>query len=323
MRNVKLLSIILIAAFILPLVPCNAQEISFPLPLTNKQKTMAGVMIGPVFNEFFNNYHPGALGVGFIMNPMFKDAYQKELGITQEQLDALMEGMKTKIMGDETLEQRKEILDALEARIGENDEDVVLTEEEINAMSGTFSAVFQGMSEVANEVFTPEQMIKIQEAELATFGGIDSPFLNVQTMGVLDLTDEQKKELEDFQADFADDKLEMLDDIGMFTKKFLKTGKMTMADIKELDEKTKEMQAKVSERVREILTDDQITKANIIVRKQQAFMAKMAGGMGSLTKWMPGLDSWAPGMPIPDSLKPAGIRKSGLFPRAKPKPEDE
>ena len=321
MQNVKLLSSVIIAVFFLSLVPCMAQDISFPMPLTNKQKIMASAMLGPVFNEFFNNYHPGALGTAFMMNPMFKDAYQKELGITQEQYDALMEGMITKIRDDETLKLRKEILDALDARIGDNDEDVVLTDEEQNAMSGLFSTLFQGMSKVAAEVFTPEQMSKIQETEFATFGGIDTPFLNVQTMDVLDLTDEQKKELEDFQADIADEKLEMLDDVAKITQKLFKTGKMSVSDIRELETRTKEFQARIGERVRDILTEEQVKKADLLVKKQQAMLTKMAGGMGAVTKWIPSLDSWSPGMPIPDSLKSTEKRKSGNFPKVKSKDE--
>ena len=174
-------------------------------------------------------------------------------------------------------------------------------------------------TEIAPEVFTPEQMAKISELEFATFGGIESPFLSVESMGPLDLTDEQKKELEEFQEEIADEKKAMFKDITEFTTKILKSGKLNMQEAQDFDSRNKMLTNKIGVRLREILTEEQLKKATKIVKDQQAKLAKMMGGFGAMTQWMPNADSWMPGMPIPDSLKSQEKEKKPAFPRARKK----
>lgn len=303
-----------------------AQELTLPMPLNREQKIVSSVIMEPVMNEFLNNYRPGVLGVGFMMNPMFKEGFKQELGITDEQDASLMEVFGAKFRDDpenEALKAMGQTMEGLIARINETEGDFIdISEEEKEAIQKGFASVCDKMQETAQEFFTPEQMQKVMEMEFATYGGIDSPFLQLEAIeNVLDLDEEQKKLFEELQADTADEKLEVLAEITDFTRDFLSKGKLSLKDIKALEEKTKALQSKISARTREILTDEQLEKAMKIVSRQQRLMKKMMGGAGGVSSWIPGADSWRPGQPIPESMKSTQPKRAGLFPRPKPKTE--
>ncbi len=309
----------------LELSRCRAQEITLPMPLSNKQRLLITTIMGPALNSLFTKHRPGMLGLSFAMNPMFKSGFEKEYGFTEDQSALIMEKLKEKFENREDMEAFGQLLQKLDERAGqdENAEFLELSEEELATIQQGYDTIFDKFSEVAPEVFTPEQMEKIKELEFATFGGIESPFLNADAMSVLDLTDEQKKEIEELQQDIADEKLEMLDDLTEFTTKMFKSGKINMKDAQDFEAKNKTLTNKIGTRLREILTEEQLKKATKLVKTQQAKMLKMMGGLGAISKWMPNADSWVPGMPIPDSLQSQEPQRKAAFPKAKkPKPAE-
>ncbi len=302
---------------------CRAQEITLPIPLSNKQKLLMSTIMGPAMNSFFTKHRPGMIGLSFAMNPMFKSGFESEFGFTEDQSALVMEKLIEKFKDREDMVAFGQLLQQIDERAGqdENAEFLELSEEELATIQQGYDLVFDRFSEIAPEVFTPEQMEKIKEMEFATFGGIESPFLNVEAMSVLDLTDEQKREIEELQQDIADEKLEMIDGLTEFTTKIFKSGKLNMKEAQEFDAKNKTLTNKIGTRLREILTEEQLKKATKLVKTQQAKMLKMMGGLGAISQWMPNADSWVPGMPIPDSLQSQEPQRKAAFPRAKkPKP---
>jgi len=300
-----------------------AQDIPIPMPLNKQQKLFISTIMGPAMNSLFTKHRPGMLGLSFAMNPMFKAGFEKEFGFTEDQAALVMEKLKERFEGNEDMEAFGQIMGQIDQRSKENEdaESLELSEEEMLAIQQGYDRIFDEFSGIAPEVFTPEQMARINEMEFAVFGGIESPFVNVDAMGVLDLTAEQVRELEEFQQDIADEKLEMLDDLTNFTKKVISTGKLNMQEAQAFEAKNKGLANKVGARLREILTEEQLKKATKLIKDQQAKMAKMMGGFGTISQWMPSADSWAPGMPIPDSLKPKDQERR--FPVARPRPTTE
>ena len=319
----SLLVLVILAPTGIGIARCFAQEITLPMPLTKRQKLLTSAIIGPAMNSFFEKHRPGMLGLSFAMNPMFKAGLEKEYGFTEDQSGLIMEKLQQKfgVGPPSEMEAFGNLMKQLDERAAENEdaEYLELSEEEIAAITNGYSVVLDKFAEIAPEVFTPEQMAKVNELEFATFGGIESPFLSVESMGPLDLTDEQKKEIEEFQNEIADEKKAMFKDITEFTTKVLRSGKLNMQEAQDFDSRNKTLTNKIGTRLREILTDEQLEKATKIVKDQQAKLAKMMGGLGAMTKWVPGADSWAPGMPIPDSLKSQEKEKKPAFPRARKK----
>lgn len=305
-----------------------AQEIPIPMPLNKQQRLLTSAIMEPAIKGFFEKPRTGMLGLSFAMNPMFKSGFSQEIGFTEEQFNSIQGRLQERFgVGDGTEPPEALVafgnlmkqLDERATELAQNDEsiDVIpISEEEQAIFRDGFDFVYSKMSDVAQDVFTPEQMAKVAEIEFATFGGIDSPFINIDSMGVLELTDEQKKEIEEFQKETEDEKKEILNDISEFTQKIVKTGKFNLQDGKNFEEKTKKFTQKVSDRMREILTEDQIAKAEQIIKRQKVAMQKMMGGMGAATSWIPGADSWKPGQPILDSFQRDTERKP-RFPRAK------
>ena len=302
---------------------CFAQEIPLPIPLSKQQKLVASAIMEPAMNSFFTQHRPGMLGLSFALNPMFKAGFEQEYAFTEEQSALIMTKLHEKFEGAEDMEAFGQIIGQIAERAEQNEdaESIELSEEEMFAIQVGYNKIFDSFTEIATEVFTPEQMEKVMEMEFAVFGGIESPFVSIDAMEVLDLTDEQIRELEEFQQDIADEKLEVLDGVTEFTKKVITTGKINMQDAQALDVKSKGLTNKIGARLREILTEEQQKKATRLVKDQQVKMLKMMGGLGAMTQWMPSADSWAPGMPFPDYLKsPEPVRR---FPAARPKPVEE
>jgi len=305
---------------------CLAQEIPLPIPLSKQQKLVTSAIMGPAMNSLFTQHRPGMLGLCFAMNPMFQAGFEKEFGFA-EGPEFIVEKLKEKFEGNEGIAEEMaafgQVIQQIMERAEQNldAESLELSEEEMFTIQKGYDKMFDGFAEIATEVFSPEQMEKVKEMEFAVFGGIESPFFSIDSMDLLDLTDDQIKELEEFQQDIADEKLEMLDGLTEFTTKILKSGKINMQEAQAFDTKYKGLTNKIGTRLREILTEEQLNQATKLVKDQQAKMAKMMGGLGALTQWMPSADSWAPGMPIPDSLKaPESVRR---FPAARPKPVEE
>jgi len=320
-----ILSLLTLTALLQVTSRCLAQDIPLPIPLTKPQKLLTSAIMGPAMNSLFTQHRPGMFGLCFAMNPMFQAGFEKEFGYTGGP-DFILEKLKEKFEGNEGIQEEMaafgQVMQQMMERAEQNPdaESLELSEEEIMVIQKGYDTLFNGFAEIATEVFTPEQMDKIKELEFAIFGGIESPFFSIDSMGILDLTDEQIKELEEFQQDIADEKLEMLDGVSEFSAKILKSGKINMQEAQAFEAKNKLLTNKIGSRLREVLTEEQLEKATKLVKDQQKKVTKMMGGLGTLTQWMPSADSWAPGMPIPDSLKsPEPVRR---FPK-KSKPAEE
>lgn len=294
------------------------QEISLPLPLNHEQKLIASVVMEPALNELFNKYRPGVLGLGFAMNPMFKTGFQREYGFTEDQSALIMQLFQERFVeAPESFQNFGMVMKSLTERIDENTEELILSDEEKEAIQMGYTVIFDTMQEISHEVFTPEQLQKVSELEFAVFGGIDSPFLQAESLEILDLSEEQRAQLMEFQTDIADEKLAVLDDLTQFTQKFMKTGKMSIPEIRAFEEKTNALKKKIGDRTREILNDQQLEKAEKLIARQERLLKRLInfGGISGLSSWIPGLDSWKPGDPIPEQLQAPEKKRSRGFPR--------
>ncbi len=281
-----------LAILLLTAIPTIAQEISFPLPLGEKQRAIAGIMMGPVFRTMFDGDRSGVMLLGLAMNPMFA-GFKEEFGVTEEQIKQIQDSMRN-LQKPENFESS---FKDFEKKIEEN-LDYAPTEEEDAMLDALFNEVFDKVNEATLNVFTPEQLDKMQGMMFVMMGGLESPFLDEKSMNVLNLTDEQKEKLEAIRKDTKDDRNKMLDEFAGEMRKFFKKGKIDLKELEAFGEKFKKYSEDLKKRRMDVLTETQLVKAADLMSKPPKFLTATA--MKMLPDWMPGVNSWKPGDGAPD-----------------------
>ena len=285
-----------------------AQEIKFPIPLGDTHRAVGAAMMGPVMRTMFNGDRTGAMMFGMAVNPLFSTGFKQEFGVTDEQVKTLLQTLPKRIEDAGV----KEIFIGLTKQFDENI-DYQPTEEDEAALDAAFQSVFDGMNAVCDEVFTPEQMQKMNGMMFVLMGGLESPFLNEKSLDVLDLSDEQKEKVAAIRKEMEPEKEKFLGELETVMKKFVKEGKANLKDLEAAGEKVKDITEKVKKRVLEILTDEQKAKAAELAAHPPKFLNPTALNM--IPDWMPGVGSWKPGDGAPETEKKER-RKRKSFPTA-------
>lgn len=287
----------------------SAQEISFPLPLGEKQRAQTAIMMGPVMRTMFSGDRRGMLMLGMAMNPMFAEGFKKEMGITEEQLKAIRDALPQFAGGMEGAQDLKNLFQDLDRRLDEN-LDYEPTEEEEAALELAFSNIFDMFDTVTRDVFTEEQHRQFAELSFGMLGGLESSFLWDHSLDVLELDERQQEKLAEFRKEFAPSKKEFVDGIEDLMKKALKSGKINLKEMERFGEKFKETSETMQKRIREILTEDQLAKAAALTRipKFLSPLAKM------VPDWIPTPNSWKPGDGAPEEDKKERRRRKS-FPK--------
>ncbi len=283
-----------------------AQEISFPLPLGEKQRAIAGIMMGPVMRTMFEGDRSGVFMMGLAMNPMFP-GFKEEFGITEEQMKNMMDSLKSMKKPDDFESSFNVMMKKLDENI-----DYVPTEEEETQIEVMFRNVLDQANLAAANAFTPEQMQKMDGMMFVLMGGLESPLLDEKHMGALELTDEQKEKLETIRKETKPERDKMFGELTTELKKMFKTGKMNVKDLEAFGERFKEFSENLKKRRMEVLTEAQIAKAAELTAKPPKFLT--AATLNMLPKWMPGIDSWKPGDGASEEIK-SERRKRKAFPK--------
>jgi Spy/CpxP family protein refolding chaperone len=172
------------------------------------------------------------------------------------------------------------------------------------------------------QVLKPEQQEKFKSFSFQRTGGFDSPFINEQSLDVVNLTDEQKEKIRQITAarDAESRAAREKRDVPREDREKLRT----------------EMRARYAEQIKAVLTAEQKAKAEKLISEAPALMEKLGlqrGGQGGQRGqngqggqrnreggqngqrgggYRPGAGSWQPGQGTPDSSEPAPTR---TFPR--------
>ena len=250
---------------------------------------------------------------GFFMTALVNDGEmlfpgsKKEFGFTDEQRQRLDEYTQ------DVMERSREELnskmpsEAIVKRMRET-ADYTLTEDEDTALTSAIRDMFNITNESAVEVFTNEQIQKMDGMMLAMTGALESPFFNDRHMNALDMTDEQKAQFKKINDETKPERDKMMAAISETMEKIASTGKFEIKDITTTISKFREYQKTLKKRRMEVLTEAQIAKAAKLA-KAPKFMSVA----NLLPTWTPSADSWKPGDPVPAGAVPP--RTPGNFPR--------
>ena len=306
MKRLVLIAMLLL----LPVTSVAAQEIPMPMPnLEPKQMAVMSALIKPTTKAVFSRPRSGFLLFAFAVNPMLADGFKKEYGLTDEQAEAIKNGVPATMQ--QVMESGDNPFLTLQQRItAENMESFALTPEEEEQIGKQMVAMFDAIDTAALAHVTDEQRAKLEELTFVSFGGIDSPFMDLEQYDLLRLTDDQKGKLREMEKETADGRDAIFEEIAVMTKKMFKDKKFNLKDAQKMNELLQDYLLKRKPRIAEILTEEQLTRARDLMKKPPKFLSKF--DPAGFQKWIPGLDSWKPGDPVPE--KETTAPKKRVFP---------
>ncbi|MDR0869180.1 MAG: Spy/CpxP family protein refolding chaperone [Planctomycetaceae bacterium] len=249
---------------------------------------------------------PGGFG-GFdtVGGLLRNEEFKKELNLTEEQISQL-----TKLAE----EQRPQRGERREGQGPPSREEMQKFREEIE------KRVDEAQAKV-NQVLSPEQQVKVKELRFKLAGGLDSPRLNARNLDVVNLTDEQKAKLKAIQEEQEKEGREALEKRGNVDWRNLSQDERQKLG-QELRTEVEALQKKYAEKIKAVLTPDQLKKAEDLTKGVQEAREKFAppqreGGRGERGDgYRPGADSWRPG-------QGGGQRREGGGERRRAFPQQE
>jgi Ni/Co efflux regulator RcnB len=186
---------------------------------------------------------------------------------------------------------------------------------------------------------TPEQWQKLDESQLANMG--EMPIISPSAFAALDLTAEQRQEMEKIKKELAPEFEKTLDKWadGHFALQIMSDTKDTERKkiIEEMQTQGRAFSTKFRTRMFDVLTDEQWQRLQKLIDNPPehalVFRKKLRKLLGSSEEgengketekanvWVPGPNSWKPGDPIPDAYRQERSTR-GNFPRPKSKSEE-
>ena len=227
---------------------------------------------------------PGGMGAMF-QNPQTREAFAKELELTPEQITELQRVIP------ETLRTQMENFPRPEPGTPPN----------FREMGQRMEAVASAVQTSVEQVLKPEQRTKFRDATFQLSGGLESPFLSVQSLETLNLSDAQKEQV----------------------RKLMEERNAAMGSVGEIDwrdqasrekfrEELETRNARFTEQVKGILTSEQTAKAEKLTSESSALRERLGipepgqprGQQGRqqgerAPGYVPGDRSWQPGQTAP------------------------
>ena len=204
------------------------------------------------------------------------------------------------------------------------------------------------MSDAMNAILTPEQIQKLQEIELAAMGEL--PFISPRAFEALNLTDEQREEMENIKKELKPEFEKNLDDFvrnyhalkKILESEFAKEPKNSEGGLETREETRKRLMAENPEykrmqeeiqthnwafstqfrtRMFDVLTEEQWLRIQDLIDNPpeyiKVFLKNMKANIkknASDTGWQPGAGSWQSGDAIPEAYRQERNTR-GNFPR--------
>jgi hypothetical protein len=202
------------------------------------------------------------------------------------------------------------------------------------------------------ETLTPEQMREVRKLEMQLMAEVGMPFPTM--FEILDLTDEQKKEMDSIVDEMKPEyerlvkEFLMLESEEKYSKYRSELKGKTFASLEELHKSLGEIKSRFSmasaesnkrgmdfmdrgtklgtllqDRMMNVLTDEQLDKMQeimdetpVVIKKFLDRIKAMREFQQKLPVYTPGPDSWRPGMPLPEQFKEERKRTGRGFPRS-------
>lgn len=247
--------------------------------------------------------------------------FQRLTGTTNEQFAEFYA-----FMMDYKDETKPKLTALLEEVADENEPDRIA---EIAAgFDDAYDKIFADVTAKLNEIVTPEQMMKIRQVEIQmmqTTLDAGVPFVNYESYTGLDLSESQKKQLDEIRQAFQK---EQRDFFAAMTELQLKPGQPPKPEelqklrkrMEELGESGKKLNARIKAKLLTILNKEQVAKLESLLTNIPPFVKQkhMARTLPppkvdekEFDEWK---ESWKPGDPIPDRFKREEKARRRVFP---------
>jgi len=307
MKTKILFVVVLLTLFSLSLLT-TAQDNNFSLPLLGEglETQYAGILPDPILRTLFEGGDRRGFFIFYLTEMPIFPGFKEEFGITDEQMARFRDGARV-IQSSQEFEAG---FYEINSKLQENAAYIPTTDEKAKLESAYRYAMEQA-NILAADIFTDEQMQRMNGMVLALTGGIQSPFFNEKHMEVLELTDEQK---EQFKAIYDETKPDRDKTIAKFStnmQKMISSGTTSTTDIFATLGAFREAGVNLRKRRTEVLTPSQLAK----VRELSRLPKSMNFSVFNLSpQWQPSSGSWQPGDAVPEQYQQEQ-NTGGRFPR--------
>ncbi len=193
-----------------------------------------------------------------------------------------------------------------------------------------YDTIFADVETKLNEIVTPEQMMKLRQMEMQVMQpAVDAgvPFINYESYTGLDLSDAQKKQLDEIRQSFQKEQMDFFSEMAKLQPKPGQPPKPEELQklrkrMEEIGESGKKLNARIRAKLLTILNKDQTAKLESLLTNIPEFVKKKHQARTQapkpvdekeLDKWK---ESWKPGQPIPEKFRQEEISRRRVFPTA-------
>lgn len=195
-----------------------------------------------------------------------------------------------------------------------------MTPENQASVQQDISRDLERLSKSLDQALPPERKAKINKLAFQAMGGLDSPVITIDTMGVLNLSEEQKGKMQSVFGEMREERLAQIETALAMAEKVIAAGgpgKLSPEEREALEKEARELETRVfatsdklSERLRQHLTPEQLALEKELIASRPDFLPGLPrqmrrgrdggaeGGRGG-SFYIPGAGSWQPGMPMP------------------------
>jgi hypothetical protein len=187
----------------------------------------------------------------------------------------------------------------------------------------------QRITDHVENLTTPEQKKNVQKLVFQGMGGLNSPVINLDTMSVLNLSDEQKKKAETAFKEMESERAAQMEEGLKLIEKAVTLGGVNMSpeDKAMIETEGKALEARIlttgkilGDKLRSHLSDEQRELEKNLLANRPKYLPPLPRQLrGDFTgQYSPGLDSWTPGQGAPQDRNDEKKRRRP-FPTQEPK----
>ena len=209
-----------------------------------------------------------------------------------------------------------------------------MTEADQQSIQQDLSRDMEKITETLNKAMPQERRDNVQKLAFQTLGGLDSPIISLNSMEVLNLSDDQKKKMESVFDEMREERVAQMESMLKMAEKVVAAGGPQNLSQEERDQLRQEGDAlrdqsfataqKLADRLRQHLTPAQLDLERQLIASRPAFLPPLPPWQRQVTQAEnteqggdgnsgPGADSWRPGQELPVQIQGPTERR---FPRA-------
>ena len=210
-----------------------------------------------------------------------------------------------------------------------------LTPENQESLQQDLSRDLERFAMSVNQAIPPERKVKMDKLAFQTIGGVNSPVITLDTLGALNLSEEQKGKMQSVFNEMREERMAHFEAGLAMAERVMAAGgpgNLSPEERAALERERAELEAKayatsekLAERLRQNLTPEQLKLEQELLASRPDFLPglpwQMRRGEAGGTErrrgdsfYLPGADSWRPGMPLPTPTQEP--QRRSRFPRS-------